>query len=130
MTNLLGFLFAYHQLSLEYFVPQRNRPSHPQSLFLRCRDLIPDAFPRDLSLELGEAQQHVEREPAHAGGRVEALGDADKASSGPIEYLHDFGEVGKAAGQPIDLVEEDDVDRASFDIGEQALESSPLHVAA
>ncbi len=128
VTNLLSLPFVHHQFALEHFVPERNRPSHPQALLLRCRDLIPDAFPGDLALELSEAEQHVEREPAHAGGRVEALGDANEACPSPVEYVHDFGEVGKTASQPIDLVEEDDVDLARLDLGEEALEPLPLHI--
>ena len=54
----------------------------------------------------------------------------DEAGARRIEHLDDLGEVGEAAGQPVDLVDDDDVDLAGLDIGEQPLEAGPLHVAA
>src|SRR6266852_2776509 len=39
------------------------------------------------------------------------------------------GKIGERAGQPVDLVDDEDIDPASLDVCEQALESMPLHVA-
>ena len=47
-----------------------------------------------------------------------------------IEDLDDLGEVGERAGQPVDLVDHDDVDLARLDIGQQPLQSRALHGAA
>jgi hypothetical protein len=41
-----------------WFVPRRG-------------ELVADALGGDLALDLGKRQEHVEREPPHAGGRVE-----------------------------------------------------------
>src|ERR1700747_3070171 len=47
-----------------------------------------------------------------------------------IEELDQPGKIGERPGQPVDLVDNDDVDPARPDIGEQALQRWPLHVAA
>src|SRR6516165_7258887 len=39
----------------------------------------------------------------------------------------DLGKIGKRAGQPVDLVDDDDVDPLRRDIGEQALQSGAIH---
>ena len=41
-------------------VAERQRAAHPHALALGGRDLVADALARDLALELGEGQQHVE----------------------------------------------------------------------
>ena len=41
-----------------------------------------------------------------------------------------FGEVGKRSRQPVDLVDDDDVDPAGPDIVQQLLERRPLHRTA
>ena len=48
----------------------------------------------------------------------------------PVEDLDDLGEVGQRAGQPVDLVDHHDVDRARGDVGEQPLQGRALHGAA
>src|SRR5208282_3103684 len=43
------------------------------ALLFGRRNLVADALARDLALELGEGEQHVEREAAHAARRIERL---------------------------------------------------------
>src|SRR5271163_2518034 len=52
---------------------QRDYAAHPHPLLFRSRDLVPDPLARDLPLELGEGQQHIEGQPSHAGRGVERL---------------------------------------------------------
>src|SRR5215218_1904116 len=73
----LRFVLSDHELALAHLVTERNDAADPNSPALRGRELVADALARNLPLELGEGQQHVEREPPHAGGRVERLGDRD-----------------------------------------------------
>ena len=47
-----------------------------------------------------------------------------------VEHLDHLGEVGERPGQPVDLVDDHDVDQALADIGQQPLQRRPLHVAA
>ena len=115
--HCLGFALVDEQLPVFEPVAERNRPAHPHALALGCRNLVADALAGDLALELGKRQQHVEREPPHARGRVERLRDAHERGAGFVERLDDAREVGEAAGEPIDLVDNDDVDLACGDVG-------------
>ena len=94
-------------------VAERNHAADPDALLLGGRDLVADALAGDLALELGERQQHVERQPPHAGGRVERLGHRDEGDAVGVEQLHELGEVGERSGQAIDLVDDDNVDLAA-----------------
>ena len=47
-----------------------------------------------------------------------------------VEQLDQLGEVGKRAGQPVDLVDDDHVDPSGLDIVQQLLQRRPLHRAA
>ena len=47
-----------------------------------------------------------------------------------VEDLDDAREVGKATSEPIDFVDHDNVDTASFDVGDQSLEAWSIGVAA
>src|SRR6516225_1780797 len=44
-----------------------------------------------------------------------------------VEDLDDLGKIGERAGQPIDLVDDHDVDPPRGDVGKQLLQSRPLH---
>src|SRR5207244_12120788 len=46
-----------------------------------------------------------------------------------VEDLDQPGKIGERTGEPVDLVHDDNVDPASPDVGEQALQRGPLHVA-
>jgi hypothetical protein len=109
--------------------PQRNHAAHPHSLLFRGGDLVPDALARNLPLELGEGQQHVEGQPSHAGRGVERLGHRDEEDAMGIELLDQLGEVGEGAGQPIDLVDDDHVDPSRRHVDEQLLQGRPVHRA-
>ena len=54
------------------------------------------------------------------------MGDRDETHPGFVEYLHQFCEVQQAPGQPIDLVDNDIVDKARGDVGQQSLEARPF----
>jgi hypothetical protein len=85
-----------------------------------------DPLTGDLALELGKGQQHVERQPTHRGGGVELLGDGDERGAVPVEDLHHLGEVGERAGEPVDLVDDHDVDQPRLDILQQALQRGSI----
>jgi hypothetical protein len=104
--------------------------THPQAPSTRGGDLVADALARHLALELREGEQHVEREPAHRRGGVELLGHRDEGDAVRVEGLDDPGEVGERAGQPVDLVDEQEVDPAALDIGQKALQRRSRHGAA
>ena len=68
--------------------------------------------------------------PALAQGSEPAFWAATAPSLSLVEHIDDLGEVREAAGEPIDLVNQDDVDLARRDIGEQSHQSGALHVTA
>src|SRR5208337_427851 len=61
--NRCGLNLVDDELSVLHVVAKRRLAAHPQALLLRSGDLVADAFARDLAFELGERQQHVERQP-------------------------------------------------------------------
>jgi hypothetical protein len=44
-----------------------------------------------------------------------------------VEDVDDLGEIGERPGQPVDLVDDNDLSPAGPDIGEEPLEGRPLH---
>ena len=98
-------------------IAERDRAADPDALALGGRDLVAHPLADHLALELGKGQQHVEGQPAHAGGGVERLGDRDEGHPMLVEQFDQLGEVGERAGQPVDLVDHDDVDLAGPDVG-------------
>jgi hypothetical protein len=47
-----------------------------------------------------------------------------------VEHLDDLGEVRERAGQPVDLVDDDGIDRPARNISQQPLQGRPLQGAA
>jgi hypothetical protein len=58
------------------------------------------------------------------------LGHRDERHSLGVEEFDQPGKIGERAGEPVNLVDDDDVDPAGPDIGEQILQRRPLHIAA
>ena len=75
-------------------------------------------------------KQHVQRQPAHRGGGVEGLGHRDEGDPGGVEDRDDAGEVGQRPGQPVDLVDDHDIDAAGRHVGEQLAQAGAVHRAA
>src|SRR5690606_31263996 len=94
------------------------------------RDLVAYPFGDDLALELRERQQDVEGQPAHAVGSVERLGHADERGTRAVEDLDDLREVRETAREPVDLVDDDDIDPVLADVIKQSAQPRPIHRAA
>jgi len=95
-----------------------------------ARDFIADALAGDLTLELREGQQHTQSHPTHAARRVERLGDGHEGDALGIEQLNELSEVCERAGEPIDLVDHDDIDHPRSNRCQEALQCRPLERAA
>jgi len=108
------------------FIAERDHAADPQSFALGSGDFVPDALGGDFALELGKGQEDIEGQPAHRGRGVELLGDRHKRGAVGIEQFDHFGEVGKGARQPIDLVDNDDIDPSRPDVGEQLLKGGSV----
>jgi hypothetical protein len=119
-----------HQPAVLYLVAEGRPAAHPHALGAGGGELVPDALATDLPLELGEAQQDVQRQPPHRGGGVELLGDADEGHVVALEHLHQPGEVHQRAAEAVDLVDHHDVDQSRLDVAQQPLEPRPLQSAA
>src|SRR5215211_3136815 len=70
-ANRLGLGRDDHDLLVRGHIAERDRAADPQPLALRGRDLVAHPLPDQLALELGKGQEHIEREPPHAGAGVE-----------------------------------------------------------
>src|SRR5467141_2579196 len=116
--------------ALARIVAERHNTAHPHALLLRGGDLVADPFAGELALELGKGRQTIEGQPPHRARGVELLGHRHERDALGIEDLDQPGKIGERAGQPVDLVDDDDVDPAFPDVGEQALQRRPLHIAA
>ena len=46
-------------------IAKRGQPAHPEPFLLGGCNLVPDPFGGNLALELGEREQHIERQAAH-----------------------------------------------------------------
>src|SRR6266404_2076241 len=75
IPDRLRFGLINDELAVFDVVAQRQVAPHPHALALGRRDLVPDTLAGDLPLELGERQQHIQRQPSHRRSGVELLGD-------------------------------------------------------
>jgi hypothetical protein len=117
-----GLLLDHDNPAVLAGISERGDAPDPQPLALGGCDLVADTFGGDLPLKLGKRQQHIERQPPHRGRCIELLGDRDERHAMAIEQLHELGEVGQRAGQPVDLVNHDDIDLAGFHVCQQPLQ--------
>src|SRR5436305_2469333 len=65
-------------------------------------------------------------EAPHAAGRIEGLGDRHERNRMLVEQLDQLGEVRERPGQPVDLVDHDDVDLTGPDLGQELLQGGTL----
>jgi len=72
----------------------------------------------------------VEHESAHRRGAVDLLRHGDERHLEAVERLQHLGEVQQGATQAVDLVDDHGIDPAGLDVGQQALQGWPVHVAA
>src|SRR5208283_3250600 len=106
------FRFVDDEFAFLDVVAERRLPAHPHALLFRRGDLVADSLSCDLALELGEGEQHVEREATHAGRRIERLRNRHERYALCVEDLDDLGEISQRSRQAIDLVDHDDVNLA------------------
>ena len=80
-ADVRRLLLVDHELPVLDPVAIGRIAAHPDALHAAGPELVADALGRHLALELGEGEQDVERQPAHGGGGVEALGDRDEGDA-------------------------------------------------
>jgi len=55
------------------------------------------------------------------------LRDRNKRRAPGVEDLDDLGKIGERAGQPVDLVDDHNIDAPRRDVGQQPLQRRPTH---
>src|SRR4029077_11752245 len=105
----LGFGLVDDELLVLGVIAERHRAAGPFALAAGGRDLVPHPLGRQFPLELGKRQENVEGESSHGGGGVELLGDGYERDRSGVKGLDQLGEVGKRAGEAVDLVDHHDV---------------------
>lgn len=126
----LGLALVRYQPPVLDVIAQRWHAAHPHAFALAGCDLVADAFARDLTFELREGQQDVQHQPSHGCRRVELLGDRYERDAVALEHFDHLGEVRQAAREAVDLVDDDYIDLASFNVRHQAAQCRALHVVA
>src|SRR6202795_626730 len=96
-AHRLRLLGHHFKLLIDAAIAERNGSADPEALALGGRDLVAHPLADHLALELGKGEQHVEREPAHAGGGVERLGDRHERDQLFIEQLDNLVNAGQTA---------------------------------
>ena len=111
----------HDQLAVLHVVAERHWPAHPDILLARGDGLVADPLANHPTLELGKAEQDVQRQPPHRRGGVEGLGDRNEGDAVLVEYPDQFGEIHQRAAETVDLVD-DDVDQPVLDVDDQVLQ--------
>jgi len=62
-----------------------------------------------VALEFGEYAEQLHEHPPDRGGGVERLGGGGERDSGVVEFGEEVQEVGQAAGEPVDAVDQEHV---------------------
>ena len=73
--------------------------------------------------------RQIEGEPPHRARRIELLCDRDERYTLRVKEFDEPGKIGERPRQPVDLVDNDDIDPAGPDIGEQVLQRRSLQIA-
>ena len=93
LSNGGRFRLVDNETTFADVITQRRYPSHPHTLALGSGELVPDALPGHLALELRKRQKHIESQTPHRGGSVELLGHRHKRDALGIEDLDHLREV-------------------------------------
>ena len=127
MEDSASLLLVDDQLPVLDVIAKRRQAAHPHALLLGCGNLVADALAGQFPLELGKGQQHVQGQSPHARACVELLRDRDEGHALSVKGFHDLGEVEQRTGQPVDLVDHDNVNLALGNIAEKPLQGRAVH---
>ena len=123
-----------HQLrawpgSVDVVAQHRNtaRPFPSPSL---SRNLVANPLADDLSLELCERKQNIQRQPTHRVRRIELLRHRNERHAMVVERFHDLREVQQATTQSVDLIHDHAINLSRRDIFQQSFHRGPVNVAA
>src|SRR5208337_1286598 len=112
-----GFRLIDDQTPLAPVITQRHRAAHPETLLLGSGDLVAAPLAGHLAVELGEGEQHIQREPTHRAGGIELLSHRHERHAVGVEDLDHFREVRERTGQAVDLIDQDYIDKLVANVG-------------
>jgi len=98
-------------------IAEDGMAARPLALASGRRDLVARPLADDLAFELGERQQHVEHQAAHAGRAMELLRDRDEGDPVLFKRLRHAGEVEQGPAEPVELVDDDHIDLPCRGVG-------------
>jgi hypothetical protein len=98
------------------------------ALGLEVRQGITGVLANDLALPLADTGEDGHHQAPGGGGRVERLLQAHQGGVAPLEALHEPVEVGNAAGEAVELIDDDHLHLVGVDQGERDLQAQPLEV--
>ena len=103
--------------------PGATAPAAPGCLALHAGDHpVDDGGP----LELGEHPEHLDHHPPRRRRRVEGLGRRAEGNPGSVEIFQELGEAAHRAREPVDPVDEEEVEPARPGLGQGPLQLRAL----
>lgn len=102
----------------------------PQAALASAGKPVLQPFAGQLALELGKAQQDIEREAAHGRAGVKGLRDRDKRDAASLELRHQVAEIPQRPRQAVDFVDHDGVQFPQLDVGAQPVQRRALQGSA
>ena len=111
-------------------ISEGRNTTHPKSFLFGGCDFVSDAFGSHFALELCEGQQDVQRKPAHGCRCIEGLRNRHKGTISFLKTINQFGEVSERASQPVDLIDYDQINYASFNVIKKKLQGRALQGAS
>src|SRR5204863_3130644 len=84
----------------------------------------------NLPFELREREENIQCQTAERRGRVELLGHGNKTYRTPVEAVHQPCEIEERPAEPVDLIDEDAIHTARFDVVEETPQGRALQVSA
>src|SRR5690606_28972308 len=118
------------ELAAFHAVAERHAAADPFALLARGGHLVARSLGDHLALELGEAHEHVQREPAHRIRGGEVLRYADERHARLVEAMHHLREVEERTRQPIDLIDDYEIDLTGVDVLQELLKCGTLEIGA
>lgn len=104
----------------------RPEPAAPLTAGGFAFHAVDDAGDNGGALELGKHREHLDHHATGRGGGVERLGGRAERDAGGVEAGEYVGQSADRAGQPVDPVDEQDVEPAGAGGGECAWEGGSV----
>src|SRR5687767_12498676 len=106
-------------MMVDEVVSERRPASGPKTLETHCAPFVTDTIASKFAFKLRESKQHIHHQPPEAVRRIEILSDTCERRVVSLKNIHKPDEVQEAPTQPIELVDDDDINLAAFDVSEE-----------